>query len=252
MLEVIDAHKSFGHVKAVSGVSFTLNAGTILGLVGKNGAGKSTLFRIILNILEPDKGEVLFNNKPYTIKDSKYIGFLPEEGSLNTTLTVYEQMCFYGSLKGMDEEQVLDTLKYWLGRFNILEYLNKKIKELSKGNRQRIQFIVAILNNPDLIILDEPFSGLDPIGVEDFKNILMELKQSGKAIIYSSHRIEHVEKFSDEVMFLDKGKVVLSGTIHDVKEKYILQKELKDKVDISSVTLNEVFINTASGGDDDV
>ena len=110
---------------------------------------------------------------------------------------------------------------------------------------------MAILNNPDLIILDEPFSGLDPIGVEDFKNILKELKQSGKAIIYSSHRIEHVEKFSDEVMFLDKGKVILSGTIHDVKEKYILQKELKDKIDISSVTLNEVFINMA-GGDDDV
>lgn len=251
MLEVIDAHKSFGAVHAVDGVSFTLKPGTILGLVGKNGAGKSTLFRIILNILEPDKGEVLFNNKPYTLQDSKYVGFLPEEGSLNTTLTVYEQMCFYGSLKGMDEEQVLDTLKYWLDRFNILEYLNKKIKELSKGNRQRIQFIVAILNNPDLIILDEPFSGLDPIGVEDFKNILMELKAQGKAIIYSSHRIEHVEKFSDEVMFLDKGKIVLTGTIDEVKGKYILRNEIKNRSS-SEVTLNEVFINTVGGGDEDV
>ena len=252
MLEVIDVHKSFGPVHAVDGVSFSLKPGTILGLVGKNGAGKSTLFRIILNILEPDKGDVLFNNTKYTIKQSSRVGFLPEEGSLNTTLTVYEQMCFYGSLKGMDEEQVLDTLKYWLERFNILEYLNKKIKELSKGNRQRIQFIVAILNNPDLIILDEPFSGLDPLGVEDFLNILMELKKAGKAIIYSSHRIEHVEKFSDEVMFLDKGKVVLSGTVSDVKEKYILNNKSGSTLNSSDVTLNEVFIHTVGGGIDNV
>lgn len=252
MLEVIDAHKSFGAVHAVDGVSFHLKSGTILGLVGKNGAGKSTLFRIILNILEPDKGEVLFNNTKYTISQSSHVGFLPEEGSLNTTLTVYEQMCFYGSLKGMDEEQVLNTLKYWLARFNILEYLNKKIKELSKGNRQRIQFIVAILNNPDLIILDEPFSGLDPLGVEDFKNILMELKKAGKAIIYSSHRIEHVEKFSDEVMFLDKGKIVLSGTVKELKEKYILNNKLNENLKPSDITLNEVFINTVGGRDENV
>jgi len=202
MLEVNNICKKFAEVVAVDEVSFDLEKGKILGLLGKNGAGKSTIFRIILGILDADKGQVLIDDKKYSIKDSKKIGFLPEEGSLSQELTVYEQLCFYGSLKGMSNAGVLESMKKWLVKFDIVEYMNRKIKELSKGNRQRIQFIVSILHNPDLIILDEPFSGLDPLGVELFKEILLELKREGKAIIFSSHRMEHVELFCDDILLI--------------------------------------------------
>lgn len=224
MLEAKGVHKRFAEVIALEDVSFTLEKGKILGLLGKNGAGKSTMFRIILGILEADKGQVLVGGKKYSIKDSKKIGFLPEEGSLSQELTVYEQLCFYGSLKGMSNDEVLESLKKWLIKFDIVEYMNRKIKELSKGNRQRIQFIVSILHDPELIILDEPFSGLDPLGVELFKQILLELKREGKAIIFSSHRMEHVELFCDDILLIDKGKTLCYGDLEKIKENYPKQK----------------------------
>lgn len=224
MLEAKEVCKKFAEVVAVDDVSFTLEKGSILGVLGKNGAGKSTIFRIILGILEADKGQVLIDGKKYSIKDSKKIGFLPEEGSLSQELTVYEQLCFYGSLKGMSNDEVLESLKRWLIRFDIVEYMNRKIKELSKGNRQRIQFIVSILHDPQLIILDEPFSGLDPLGVEIFKEILLELKREGKAIIFSSHRMEHVELFCDDILLIDKGKTLCYGNLNQIKETYSKQK----------------------------
>ena len=271
MLEVKNVKKRFAEVIAVDDVSFKLEKGKILGLLGKNGAGKSTIFRMILGILESDQGEILVEDKKYSIKDSNKIGFLPEEGSLAQELTVYEQLCFYGSLKGMTNEEVLGNLKKWLVKFDIVEYMNRKIKELSKGNRQRIQFIVSILHNPDLIILDEPFSGLDPLGVELFKEILLELKREGKAIIFSSHRMEHVEMFCDNILLLDKGKTLIYGNLNEIKEnypkqkviyydnnikeeKYILKSEidgyinnLKEKgfkdIQVLSMSLNDIFID---------
>lgn len=220
MLQVKNISKKFGNTVAADNVEFTLENGKILGLLGKNGAGKSTIFRIILDILKPDSGKVLLNNKEYTLKDSKKIGFLPEEGSLSQELTVYEQLCFYGSLKDMSNDEVLSQLTKWLLKFDIVEYLDKKIKELSKGNRQRIQFVVALLHNPEFIILDEPFSGLDPLGVEKFKEILLELKKENKAIIFSSHRMEHVEMFCDDILFIDKGRTLCYGDLGEIKKKY--------------------------------
>lgn len=269
MLEVKNIRKKFAEVVAVDDVSFNLQKGKILGLLGKNGAGKSTIFRIILGILEADNGQVLIDGKKYSIKDSKKIGFLPEEGSLSQELTVYEQLCFYGSLKGMSNEEVLDSLTKWLVKFDIVEYMNRKIKELSKGNRQRIQFIVSILHNPDLIILDEPFSGLDPLGVEMFKEILLELKKQGKAIIFSSHRMEHVEMFCDDILLIDKGNTLCYGDLLNIKKNYpkqkvvyiengikketILSKEKvedyvanvdnKDSIKIETLSLNDIFID---------
>lgn len=249
MLEVKNISKRFAEVIAVDEVSFKLEKGKILGLLGKNGAGKSTIFRIILGILDADEGEVLIDNKRYSIKDSKKVGFLPEEGSLSQELTVYEQLCFYGSLKGMSNEEVLENLKKWLVKFDIVEYMNRKIKELSKGNRQRIQFIVSILHNPDLIILDEPFSGLDPLGVELFKEILLELKREGKAIIFSSHRMEHVELFCDDILLIDKGKTLCYGDLYKIKENYSKQKVLyynkvvKEEKYISKIEIEE-YINS--------
>lgn len=276
MLEVKNVRKKFAEVVAVDDVSFNLHKGKILGLLGKNGAGKSTIFRIILGILEADNGQVLIDGKKYSIKDSKKIGFLPEEGSLSQELTVYEQLCFYGSLKGMSNEEVLESLSKWLVKFNIVEYMNRKIKELSKGNRQRIQFIVSILHNPDLIILDEPFSGLDPLGVEMFKEILLELKREGKAIIFSSHRMEHVEMFCDDILLIDKGKTLCYGDLLNIKKNYPKQKVIymengikkevivskekvehyitgvdnKDGIKVETLSLNDIFIDKVGVHDD--
>ncbi len=276
MLEVKNVRKKFAEVVAVDDVSFNLQKGKILGLLGKNGAGKSTIFRIILGILEADNGQVLIDGKKYSIKDSKKIGFLPEEGSLSQELTVYEQLCFYGSLKGMSNEEVLESLSKWLVKFDIVEYMNRKIKELSKGNRQRIQFIVSILHNPDLIILDEPFSGLDPLGVEMFKEILLELKREGKAIIFSSHRMEHVEMFCDDILLIDKGKTLCYGDLLDIKKNYSKQKVIymengikkevviskekveeyiagvdnKDSIKVETLSLNDIFIDKVGAHDD--
>lgn len=267
MLEVKSITKQFNEKRVVNDVSFNVNNGEILGLLGKNGAGKSTIFRIILNIIEPEKGEVLVDGKKYTIKDTSKVGFLPEEGSLGQELTVYEQMCFYGSLKGMNTNQVLEKLEYWLKKFEIVEYMNKRIKELSKGNRQRIQFIAAIMHDPSLIILDEPFSGLDPLGVEKFKEILIELKHQNKAIIFSSHRMEHVELFCDNILIIDNGCTLIQGSLNKIKSNYpkikvsyksnecyilkedlnkfidSLSSEIKDSVKVEQLSLNDIFID---------
>ena len=277
MLKVNDICKKFAEVVAVDKVSFELQKGKILGLLGKNGAGKSTIFRIILGILEADSGQVLIDGKKYNIKDSRKIGFLPEEGSLSQELTVYEQLCFYGSLKGMTNDEVLESLKKWLIKFDIVEYMNRKIKELSKGNRQRIQFIVSILHDPELIILDEPFSGLDPLGVEMFKEILLELKREGKAIIFSSHRMEHVELFCDDILLIDKGKTLCYGNLEKIKEEYpkvklvyndneekiekiLLKEKVQEYLDgnniskkdakIEPLSLNDIFIDKVGGHND--
>lgn len=242
MLEVKNISKSFGNINAVQNVSFEAHSGRILGIVGKNGAGKSTIFRIILDILKPESGEVLLDGKKYDLSQSRKIGFLPEEGSLNASLTVYEQMCFFGSLKHMSEEQVREELFKWLEEFDILEYADRKIKGLSKGNRQRLQFIVALLHNPELLILDEPFSGLDPIGVETFKRILTRLKKENKIIIFSSHRMEHIEQFSDDIVILDNGKLIAQGELQTVKESYIKQNHLAE-----NTSLNDMFISLLGG-----
>ncbi|MBR5227785.1 MAG: ATP-binding cassette domain-containing protein [Clostridia bacterium] len=246
MLEVINISKSFGNIKAVQSVSFSANEGKILGLIGKNGAGKSTIFRIILDILKPDSGKVVVAGEKSSLSINNCIGFLPEEGSLMGELTVYEQMCFYGSLRNMSEEQVLQELLKWLEKFDITEYLNRKIKELSKGNRQRLQFIVSVLHNPKVLILDEPFSGLDPLGVELFKEILLELKAMGKVIIFSSHRMEHIEKFSDDIIILDNGQILMQGTLKEVKDEYRKVNNIS-----CDTSLNDMFIELLGGNAND-
>lgn len=230
MLEVKNLVKRFGNNMAVNDISFSVSEGKIFGLLGRNGAGKSTIFRVMLNIFEPDDGQVLYNDKKINNKITDKIGYLPEEGSLIPSYTVLEQFVYYGILKSMNEEEVKEKAIYWLEKFNILEYSNKKIKELSKGNRQKIQFIIAVLHNPDLLILDEPFSGLDPVSVEEFKNMVLEQKKLGKIIIFSSHRMEHVEKLCDDIIIMDKGKEILKGSLKEIKATY------------GNKELNEIFI----------
>ncbi len=220
MLKVDNVTKYYGDLCAVDNLSFDVKNGEIFGLLGLNGAGKTTTFRMIMGLIDDYTGTITLdgNKIDYSVTDK--IGFLTEERSLLTKLDVFEQIKYYGILKGMKESEIEKKLDYWLDRFNIKEYKNKKIKELSKGNQQKIQFISAIIHEPKLLILDEPFSGLDPINVELFKNVILEFKKKGTSIIFSSHRMEHVELFCEKLVVLVKGKSVISGYLKDIKEEY--------------------------------
>ncbi|MDD4298285.1 MAG: ATP-binding cassette domain-containing protein [Bacilli bacterium] len=220
MLKVNNITKMYGDLKAVDNLSFEVGEGEIFGLLGVNGAGKTTTFRVIMGLLEADKGDVTLNGKKidYTVTDK--IGFLTEERSLLLKMNVLDQMLYYGVLKGMEESVVESELDKWLERFNIKEYKYRKIKELSKGNQQKIQFITAIINCPKLLILDEPFAGLDPINVKMFMDVIKEFKERGSIIIFSSHHMEHVELFCEKLVVLVKGRSVLEGKITDIKREY--------------------------------
>lgn len=232
MLKVCNVTKKYGDLIAVNNLSFEVNNGEIFGLLGLNGAGKTTTFRMILGLIDDYVGTITLDGKKIDYSVTDKIGFLTEERSLLTKLTVLEQIIYYGVLKSIPESEIEKKLDYWLEKFGISEYKNKKIKELSKGNQQKIQFISAIINEPKLLILDEPFSGLDPINVELFKNIILELKEKGTSIIFSSHRMEHVELFCDRLVVLVKGRSVLSGYLKDIKRDY-KKKNIIVKGDIS-------------------
>ena len=220
MLKVENVTKYYGNFKAVDNLSFTVKEGEIFGLLGVNGAGKTTTFRMIMGLLEPTSGQITLDGKKIDYNITDNIGFLTEERSLLTKLTVKEQAIFYGNLKNMKNEEIIKRLDYLLEKFGISEYKDKKIKELSKGNQQKIQFIIAILNKPKLLILDEPFSGLDPFNVELFKKEIIELSKMGSMIIFSSHRMEHVELFCKKLTIILKGKTVLEGYLKEINEKY--------------------------------
>ena len=220
MLKVENVSKSYGSNLAVDNLSFTVKEGEVFGLLGVNGAGKTTTFRMIMGLLDKDQGSITLNNENIDYNQTNNIGFLTEERSLLTKLTVKEQAIFYGVLKGLKEKEIEGKLDILLERFSIIEYKNRLIKELSKGNQQKIQFITAIINEPKLLILDEPFTGLDPINVELFMDVINELKEKGTSIIFSSHRMEHIEQFCENLVILVKGKPVLEGKIKDIKKEY--------------------------------
>lgn len=220
MLEVSNLSKSFGNVEALKDLNFKAEDGKIFGIIGRNGAGKSTTFRIILKIIEPTNGEILYNGEKISEKILDKIGYLPEEGSLISTYTVLELCEYYGALKLVSPEKIRERLVMWLEEFNIKEFMNRKIKDLSKGNRQKIQFIISVLHNPELLILDEPFSGLDPISVEELKKAILKLKSEGKTIIFSSHRMDHIEALCENILIIDKGKTLLEGNLKEIEANY--------------------------------
>lgn len=239
MLKVEGVTKYYDKFLAVDNLSFSVKKGEIFGLLGVNGAGKTTTFRMIIGLLEPTSGKITLDGKSIDYSVTDEIGFLTEERSLLTKLTVLEQCEFYGALKGMDKDTIHQRLDYLLEKFGVSEYKNKKIKELSKGNQQKIQFITAILNKPKLLILDEPFSGLDPFNVELFKEEIVEMSKEGSIIIFSSHRMEHVELFCKKIVIIMKGKSVLEGEIKDIKEQY-RKKNIIIKGDIDSEKLSQL------------
>ena len=249
-IELSNITKYYGDFLAVDNLSFEVKEGEIFGLLGVNGAGKTTTFRMIIGLLKPTSGEITLDNHEIDYSITDKIGFLTEERSLLTKMTVKEQCIYYGTLKGMKEKDILAKLDELLKKFKIEEYKDKKIKELSKGNQQKIQFITAIINSPKLLILDEPFSGLDPFNVEMFKNEIKEMAENGSIIIFSSHRMEHVEQFCKKLVVLKNGKTILSGDLQDIKKKYrkkniivagdIDENKIKQIDGVLSVNLNNL------------
>ena len=239
MLKVSHISKSYGSIKAIKDLSFEVKEGEIYGLLGVNGAGKTTTFRMIVGLLEPDEGTITLNNKPIDYEIADDIGFLTEERSLFVKMSVLEQILFYGNLKGLDNKEIEKRLDYWLDRLKITEYKNEKIKNLSKGNQQKIQFIASVINEPKLLVLDEPFTGLDPFNVDILMEALREMAKKGTIVIFASHRMEHVEMFCDKLLILVKGDKVLEGSLKEIKENY-LKKSVRIKGDIDISKIKEI------------
>ncbi len=220
MLEVKNVEMKYGDFTAVHDLSFTIKPGQIFGLLGTNGAGKTTTFRVIMGLLPPTKGEALYFNEHVGYHNVDEIGYMIEERSLLTKITVKDLLLYFGQLKGMSKPLILKRLDYWLDYFQIPEYKDQKIKELSKGNQQKIQFISAIINEPKLLVLDEPFSGLDPINTELFVKVVRAFQDKGAMIVFSSHQLDHVESFCEEIVVLEKGRAIIQGNIKQVKKDF--------------------------------
>jgi ABC-2 type transport system ATP-binding protein len=219
-LRVSNLTKTFDALRAVDGVSFDVGRGEIFGLLGPNGAGKTTTIRTMIRILEADAGEVTFDGQTFTDETRDRIGYLPEERGLYRKSRVLDTILYFAELRGMSRHDARTEALRWLERFSLRADAHRKVEELSKGNQQKIQFISAVLHDPELVILDEPFSGLDPVNQILFKDIFLEFRGRGKAVIFSTHQMEQAEKLSDALCLINRGRVVLSGTVRDVKRQY--------------------------------
>ncbi|QBJ65050.1 DUF4162 domain-containing protein [Bacillus anthracis] len=218
-LQIQNLTKQFGESKAVNSLQISLPKGEVLGLLGRNGAGKTTTIKMLLGLLTPNEGSITWDGKPFGTSGVT-IGYLPEERGLYTKSRVIDQLRYFGRLEGMTKKEVDLAIDHWLDRLAIPEYKFKTAGELSKGNQQKIQLIAALLHNPELLILDEPFSGLDPVNAGMLASIIEEQVQSGKTIILSSHRMEQVETFCQHVCILKKGEAVVKGQLSDIKKEY--------------------------------
>jgi len=226
VLEVNNINKSFGNFRAVDDISFSIEEKTVFGMLGPNGAGKTTTIRMIMNIIYPDSGHIsVLGNSDYR-KTSNFIGYLPEERGLYRKMKVGELLLFLCALKEMDKKEAKKQIEYWLERLEISDWKNKKIEELSKGMQQKLQFIGTIAHNPKLLILDEPFGGLDPINTNLIKDIILEMRQKGTTIIFSTHVMESAEKLCDVIFLINQGKKVLYGKLNEIKKSFGRQNVL--------------------------
>ena len=219
ILELKNIEKSFGEKKVLTGVSFKAEGGKAFGLLGRNGAGKTTSIRILMDVFPANSGEVLIDGQPIDYNKIG-IGYLPEERGLYPKKIIIDQLTYFAELKGMSRKEAVQSIDYWLGRLGMTEYRNKKLETLSKGNQQKIQLITALAHDPDIIILDEPFSGLDPVNAMLLKDVVKEQIAKGKIVLFSSHQMSYIEEFCDSIAILNNGVVALYGDLHDIKRDY--------------------------------
>ena len=247
ILSIDSVSKHYGNFTALNNVSLNIREGSIFGLLGPNGAGKTTLIRIINQITYPDSGKVLFNNSPLELKHVRDIGYLPEERGLYPKMKIGEQAVYLAQLKGLDSSTAKSELNKWFEKFQINDWWDKKVTELSKGMAQKIQFIVTVLHKPKLLIFDEPFSGFDPINANIIKDEILQLRENGATIIFSTHRMESVEELCEDIVLINKSNKILDGKLDDIKRKFksntfevgvdspnpdLLNKELESKYEL--------------------
>ncbi|MDQ6814988.1 MAG: ABC transporter ATP-binding protein [Bacteroidota bacterium] len=236
LLQLQNLKKYYATQKAVDDISFTIEQGSIFGLLGPNGAGKTTLLRMITGIFYPDEGEIIFNNKKYDpLNDTLFIGYMPEERGLYKKMKIGEQALYLARLKGLTKSEAMEKIKYWFTRLGMESWWNKKVEDLSKGMSQKLQFVTTVLHEPRLIILDEPFSGLDPVNANLIKDEIFELARKGSTIIFSTHRMEQVEEICDHIVLVNQGKKILDGTVQGIKQQF---KENIFRVQLSNVPAN--------------
>ena len=220
LLELKNINKSFGEKEVLKGVSFACESGKAFGLLGRNGAGKTTAIRILMGVFPANGGEILLDGNPIDYNKIG-LGYLPEERGLYPKKTVIDQLVYFAELKGMKHNDAVKSVDFWLERLDVCEYRNKKLNTLSKGNQQKIQLITALAHNPEIIILDEPFSGLDPVNAMLLKEVVKEQIAQDKIVLFSSHQMSYIEEFCDTVAILNAGKVVLSGDLYEIKRNYV-------------------------------
>ena len=249
-LIVKNVNKSFGDKHVVDNISFSLEEPGVFGLLGTNGAGKTTTIRMILGIIKKDSGEITWNGKAVT-RGNVNFGYLPEERGLYPKSTIYDQLVYFANLKGLDKRAADKAVKMWLDKLNLMEYINSPAEKLSKGNQQKVQFITAMLHDPDLIVLDEPFSGLDPVNTEILSKIMKDLVKSGKYIIMSSHQMSVIEEFCSNLVILNRGKTVLSGNLKEIKDSYETNKVLIETTDEIDGILKKLKVDVLDKNDDE-
>jgi len=236
LLETQHLKKYFATQKAVDDISFSVTPGSIFGLLGPNGAGKTTLLRMITGIIYPDAGEIIFDGKKFNpLKDIERIGYMPEERGLYKKMKIGEQALYLAQLKGLSKSNATRLIKEWFGKLEMESWWNKKVEDLSKGMSQKLQFVTTVLHNPKLIILDEPFSGLDPVNSNLIKDEIFKLAKNGATIIFSTHRMEQVEEICDHIILVNKGRKILDGTVKEVKQQF---KENLFRISFDNMPLN--------------
>lgn len=259
-LEVKNLKKSFGETEVLHGVSFSVESGRALGLLGRNGAGKTTTIRILMDVFKANSGSVTMDGKTFSTKEYK-IGYLPEERGLYPKKTVGEQLVYLAMLRGSSAKEAKEQMRKWLERMGVSEYENRKLETLSKGNQQKVQLAQTLLCNPDLVFLDEPFSGLDPVNSQILKDVIKEQIAEGKLVVFSSHQMSYVEEFCDDIAILNRGEVVLSGDLKEIKLEFgkdrlvlsalgispkelaqILERDFSELLELEKVQKNQVII----------
>lgn len=244
MLTVKNIVKQYSNHRALDNVSLSIPKGSIFGLLGPNGAGKTSLIRIINQITAPDSGEIIFDGEPLQAKHIARIGYLPEERGLYKKMKIGEQLLYLSQLKGLSKQEAIHKIRYWFEKLQIESWWDKKVEDLSKGMQQKVQFVATVVHEPELIILDEPFSGFDPVNAQIIQDEILELNKNGATIIYSTHRMESVEEMCDYIALIDKSKKILDGSVKEIKRSYQTQTyiiEYRSKPNALPLLLAEEF-----------